>query len=93
MEYLKAFNLNMDDINDILRNIDEQDKLEFDYNEIKIKKIIKYFISKRITNIKDLIINRTYIFYEDYDKLKSIIDKLSKEQIDLINKDASNLIV
>ena len=93
MEYLKAFNLNMDDINDILRNIDEQDKLEFDYNEIKIKKIIKYFISKRITNIKDLIINRTYIFYEDYDKLKSIIDKLSKEQINLINKDASNLIV
>ncbi len=93
MEYLKAFNLNMDDINDILRNIDEQDKLEFDYNEVKIKKIIKYFISKRITNIKDLIINRTYIFYEDYDKLKSIIDKLSKEQIDLINKDASNLIV
>ena len=93
MEYLKAFNLNMDDINDILRNIDEQDKLEFDYNEVKIKKIIKYFISKRITNIKDLIINRTYIFYEDYDKLKSIIDKLSKEQIDLINTDASNLIV
>ena len=93
MEYLKSFDLTLDDINDILRSIDDQDKLEFDYNEDKIKKIIKYFISKKITNIKDLIINRTYIFYEDYNKLKSVIDKLSKEQIDLINRDASNLIV
>lgn len=93
MNYLEGFNLSLDDINDILRNIDEQDKLEFDYNEDKIKKIIKYFLSKKITNIKDIIINKTYIFYEDYDKIKSILDKLTKEQIDLINSDASNLIV
>ena len=93
MNYLEGFNLSLDDINDILRNIDEQDKLEFDYNEDKIKKIIKYFLSKKITNIKDIIINKTYIFYEDYDKIKSILDKLTKEQIDLINNDASNLIV
>ena len=93
MNYLEGFNLSLDDINDILRNIDEQDKLEFDYNEDKIKKIIKYFLSKKITNIKDIIINKTYIFYEDYDKIKSILDKLTKEQIYLINSDASNLIV
>ena len=62
MNYLEGFNLSLDDINDILRNIDEQDKLEFDYNEDKIKKIIKYFLSKKITNIKDIIINKTYIF-------------------------------
>lgn len=93
MNYLEGFNLSLDDINDILRNIDEQDRLEFDYNEDKIKKIIKYFLSKKITNIKDIIINKTYIFYEDYDKIKSILDKLTKEQIDLINSDASNLIV
>lgn len=93
MNYLEEFNLNIDDINDILRNIDEQDKLEFIYNEEKIKRIIRYFKLKNINNIKDLIINKTYIFYEDYDKLKSIIDKLSKEEINIINKDASNLIV
>ena len=93
MNYLEGFNLSLDDINDILRNIDEQDKWEFDYNEDKNKKIIKYFLSKKITNIKDIIINKTYIFYEDYDKIKSILDKLTKEQIDLINSDASNLIV
>lgn len=93
MNYLENFNLTLDDINDIKRSIDDQDRLEFDYNEDKIKKIIKYFVSKKITNIKDIIINKTYIFYEDYDKIKSVLDKLTKDQIDLINRDASNLIV
>ena len=72
MNYLEGFNLSLDDINDILRNIDEQDKLEFDYNEDKIKKIIKYFLSKKITNIKDIIINKTYIIYKNYYNIISI---------------------
>ena len=93
MEYLVDYNLTNKDIDDIMRSIDDMDKLEFEYNEDKIRRILSYFISKNINNIKELIINKTHIFYEDYDKLKNIVDNLTIEEIKLINEDVSNFIV
>ena len=59
MNYLEGFNLSLDDINDILRNIDEQDKLEFDYNEDNV------FIEKTDTfeNFKDVIARKYEVVF------------------------------
>lgn len=92
MDYLKKYNLNDEDINEIINNIDENDRLEYDVHEEKICKILDY-LTKREINIKNLLINKSYLFYTEpkvlIDKLNSIPnDELLKvnEDVDLIDE-------
>ena len=91
MEYLKKFNLTDDDIKKIYNSIDEMDINEITMKEEKIEKILKYFISIGITNIKDIIIYKTYLLYDDLENIKEKIDKYGNNNIiKLINEDAVN---
>ncbi len=73
MDYLKNYNLSSEDINEIINNIDENDKIEYDVHEENMCKILDY-LTKRGINIKPLLINKSYLFYT---KSKILIDKLN----------------
>lgn len=90
MDYLMKFNLTAKDIEDIINNIDNMDLLEFNMYEERISKIISYLLSKNITNIKDIIIKKTMLFYETFEHVKELIDSCNKEMIYLLNDDATN---
>lgn len=92
MEYLKIFNLTDEDIKDITNSIDEMDINEISMKEEKVIEILKYFISMGITNIKDIIIYKTYLLYDDIETIKEKFNKYSNINIiKLINEDAVNL--
>lgn len=92
MEYLKIFNLTDEDIKDITNSIDEMDINEISMKEEKVIEILKYFISMGITNIKDIIIYKTYLLYDDIETIKDKFNKYSNINIiKLINEDAVNL--
>ena len=92
MEYLKIFNLTDKDIEDITNSIDEMDINEISMKEEKVIEILKYFLSIGITNIKDIIIYKTYLLYDDIVNIKDKFNKYGNINIiKLINEDAVNL--
>lgn len=91
MEYLTKYNLTAEDINDIVNTIDEEDKLELELNEERVSSIIDYFLSIGLTNIKDIIINKPNLFYDDVNSIKMRIEKHSNTNIiELLKEDAIN---
>ena len=91
MEYLKKYNLTDEDINEIINSIDEMDINEISMKESKIEEILRYFISIGITNLKDIIIYKTYLLYDDVEVIKDKINKYGNINIiKLINEDAIN---
>ena len=91
MEYLKKYNLTDEDINDIINSIDEMDINEISMKESKIEEILRYFVSIGITNLKDIIIYKTYLLYDDVEVIKDKINKCGNINIiRLINEDAVN---
>lgn len=91
MEYLTKYNLTTEDIRDIASSIDEDDKLELDLNEERVSSIIDYFISIGITNIKDIIITKPNLFYDDVNSIKERIEKYSNTNIlELLKEDPIN---
>lgn len=91
MEYLEEFNLTIEDINDIKSNFTEDDYSEFVLYEDKIKEILNYLINKGIYNIKNLIMYKPNLFYEDIDFIKSKLDNLNPNSINKINLDINEL--
>ena len=92
MDYLKVYNLTKEDILDIQYNISDTDYSELSMHEERVMQIIKYLKSKNINNIKDLLINKTCLFYENLDYVKSIVESFDNKMIEKINEDACNLI-
>ena len=91
MEYLTKYNLTTEDIRDITSSIDEDDKLELDLNEERVSLIIDYFLSIGITNIKDIIITKPNLFYDDVNSIKERIEKYSNTNIlELLKEDPIN---
>ncbi len=91
MEYLTKYNLTAEDINDIINTIDEEDKLELELNEERVSSIIDYFLSIGLTNIKDIIINKPNLFYDDVNSIKERIEKHSNTNIiELLKEDSIN---
>ena len=91
MEYLTKYNLTTEDIKDITSSIDEEDKLELELNEERVSSIIDYFLSIGLTNIKDIIINKPNLFYDDVNSIKERIEKHSNTNIiELLKEDAIN---
>ena len=91
MEYLTKYNLTTEDINDIINTIDEEDKLELELNEERVSSIIDYLLSIGLTNIKDIIINKPNLFYDDVNSIKERIEKHSNTNIiELLKEDAIN---
>ena len=91
MDYLTKYNLTNEDIKDIINSIDEDDKLELELNEERVSSIIDYFLSIGLTNIKDIIINKPNLFYDDVNSIKERIEKHSNTNIiELLKEDAIN---
>lgn len=91
MEYLTKYNLTTEDIRDITSSIDEDDKLELELNEERVSSIIDYLLSIGLTNIKDIIINKPNLFYDDVNSIKMRIEKHSNTNIiELLKEDPIN---
>ena len=91
MEYLTKYNLTTEDIKDINNSIDEDDKLELELNEERVSSIIDYFLSIGLTNIKDIIITKPNLFYDDVNSIKMKIEKYSNTNIiELLKEDPIN---
>ena len=91
MDYLTKYNLTNEDIKDIINSIDEDDKLELELNEERVSSIIDYFLSIGLTNIKDIIINKPNLFYDDVNSIKERIEKHSNTNIiELLKEDPIN---
>ena len=91
MEYLTKYNLTTEDIKDITSSIDEDDKLELELNEERVSSIIDYFLSIGLTNIKDIIITKPNLFYDDVNSIKMKIEKYSNTNIiELLKEDPIN---
>ena len=91
MEYLTKYNLTTEDIKDINNSIDEDDKLELELNEERVSSIIDYFLSIGLTNIKDIIITKPNLFYDDINSIKMKIEKYSNTNIiELLKEDPIN---
>ena len=91
MEYLKKFNLTSEDINDIVNTIDEQDIMELEFNEERVASIMEYLVSLGIKDIKNILIYKTNIFYDDLESIKRRFDEYTGiDIIDVINENLIN---
>ena len=91
MEYLTKYSLTTEDIKDIFSSIDEDDKVELELNEERVSSIIDYFLSIGLTNIKDIIITKHNLFYDDVNFIKMRIEKYSNTNIiELLKEDPIN---
>ncbi len=91
MDYLIKYNLTNEDIKDITNSINEEDRLEIEMNEERISSILNYFFSIGLTNIKDIIITKPNLFYDDVNSIKMRIEKYSNTNIiELLKEDPLN---
>ena len=91
MEYLTKYSLTTEYIKDIFSSIDEDDKVELELNEEGVSSIIDYFLSIGLTNIKDIIITKPNLFYDDVNSIKMRIEKYSNTNIiELLKEDPIN---
>lgn len=88
MNYLKQFGFSNADIEEIEELIDDSDYLEYTLKQDKVCDIINYFKSIGITNIKDLLIVKGYLFYEPLEEIK---DEIKIGMVPYINADISYL--
>ena len=91
MNYLKKYSLSNEDIKDIENNLDDMDINLLYVNEDKVIDIIDYLVSIGFTNIKDLLMYKTNLFYIKLDVIKARIDKDTDNIINEINKDVNYL--
>ncbi len=84
MDYLKEYHLNEDDINEIKNSIDERDILEYSVHEENIRKILDYLTSKKL-NIKELLKNKSYLFYTDSSVLINKFNSIEEDKLKELN--------
>ena len=92
MNYLKKYSLSNEDIKDIENNLDDMDINLLYVNEDKVIDIIDYLVSIGFTNIKDLLMYKTNLFYIKLDVIKARIDKDKDNIINEINNDVKETV-
>lgn len=91
MKYLKKYGLYLNDIKEIEESLDDMDLNLLYVNEDKVISILDYLVSIGFTNIKELLMYKSNLFYI---KLDVIIDRISKDKENIIkeiNEDVSYL--
>lgn len=83
MKYLKKYGLTLNDIKLIEESLDDMDLNLLYVNEDKVISILDYLVSIGFTNVKDLLIFKSNLFYI---KLDVIIDRISKDKENIINE-------
>ncbi len=75
MKYLKKYGLSLNDIKEIEESLDDMDLNLLYVNEDKVISILDYLVSIGFTNIKELLMYKSNLFYI---KLDVIIDRISE---------------
>lgn len=91
MKYLKKYGLSLNDIKEIEESLDDMDLNLLYVNEDKVISILDYLVSIGFTNIKELLMYKSNLFYI---KLDVIIDRINKDKENIIkeiNEDVSYL--
>ena len=91
MKYLKKYGLSLNDIKQIEESLDDMDLNLLYVNEDKVISILDYLVSIGFTNVKELLMYKSNLFYI---KLDVIIDRISKDKENIIkeiNDDVSYL--
>ena len=91
MKYLKKYGLSLNDIKEIEESLDDMDLNLLYVNEEKVISILDYLVSIGFTNVKELLMYKSNLFYI---KLDVIIDRISKDKENIIkeiNEDVSYL--
>ena len=91
MKYLKKYGLSLNDIKEIEESLDDMDLNLLYVNEDKVISILDFLVSIGFTNIKELLMYKSNLFYI---KLDVIIDRISKDKENIIkeiNEDVSYL--
>ena len=91
MKYLKKYGLSLNDIKQIEESLDDMDLNLLYVNEDKVISILDFLVSIGFTNVKELLMYKSNLFYI---KLDVIIDRISKDKehiIKEINDDVSYL--
>ncbi len=91
MKYLKKYGLSLNDIKKIEESLDDMDLNLLYVNEDKVISILDYLVSIGFTNVKELLMYKSNLFYI---KLDVIIDRISKDKENIIkeiNEDVSYL--
>ena len=84
MDYLKEYNLSETDIEEIVNNIDEMDRMEYEIHEENICKILDYLKEKDF-DIKKLLMYKSYMFYTKYEVLVDKLNTIPEDKISKIN--------
>lgn len=72
MEYLSNAGISPQTINLILSEVSEQDLGYLEVNEAKVTAMINYLLKVGVTVVDELLIYKTYLFYESFDTLKEV---------------------
>ena len=91
MKYLKKYGLSLNDIKQIEESLDGMDLNLLYVNEDKVISILDFLVSIGFTNVKELLMYKSNLFYI---KLDVIIDRISKDKENIIkeiNEDVSYL--
>ena len=65
MDYLSNYGLTKDDLEDLENNLDVSDYQEFLFKEEKIIPILDYLRDIGLTNIKEIILYKPNLFYDN----------------------------
>ena len=90
MDYLKKFNLTNEDIKELEEELDDMDKVFINMHKNKITNIIELFKSKGF-NIKNILLYRSDIFYEEEDRIKKLLNSVDSDTLSKIKDDISKL--
>lgn len=83
MKYLKKYGLSLNDIKEIEESLDDMDLNLLYVNEDKVISILDYLVSIGFTNVKELLMYKSNLFYI---KLDVIIDRISKDKENIIKE-------
>ena len=84
MKYLKKYGLSLNDIKKIEESLDDMDLNLLYVNEDKVISILDYLVSIGFTNVKELLMYKSNLFYI---KLDVIIDRISKDKDNIVKID------
>lgn len=83
MKYLKKYGLSLNDIKQIEESLDDMDLNLLYVNEDKVISILDFLVSIGFTNVKELLMYKSNLFYV---KLDVIIDRISKDKENIIKE-------
>ena len=87
MDYLEKYNLSKDDILDIKESLNDDILSIFLLKDDKVISILDYFYSLGVVNIKEFILMKSTLFYENLDYIRERIEKSTIPKFELLIKE------